>query len=119
MNIKPFNIEALRLMASGETEPVIEIVPGQIVTRKRLEKVKVIDGVIVPDISRDILKLVVVERHKATGNIGLGLVTGFGLKKGLWLHLLPTILIILLLSAPMMRIYSLPLRRLRGFRVVW
>jgi len=36
----------------------------------------------VPDIGRDILKLVVVERHQATGNIGLGLVTGFGLKRG-------------------------------------
>jgi len=36
----------------------------------------------VPDTERDILKLVVVERHKATGNIGLGLVKGFGLKKG-------------------------------------
>jgi len=82
VNIKPFNIEALRLLASGETEPVIEIVPGQIITRKRVEPVKVIDGVVVPDTSDDILKLVVVERHKATGNIGLGLVTGFGLKKG-------------------------------------
>lgn len=82
VNIKPFNIEALKLMASRETEPVIEIVPGQITTRKRLERVKVIDGVVMPDVSRDILKLVVVERHKATGNIGLGLVTGFGLKEG-------------------------------------
>ena len=82
VNIKPFNIKALRLLASGETEPVIEVVPGQIITRKRLEKVKVVDGVIVPDTSRDILKLIVVERHKATGNIGLGLVTGFGLKRG-------------------------------------
>ncbi|TET16428.1 MAG: adenine deaminase, partial [Dehalococcoidia bacterium] len=82
VNIKPFNIEALKLLASGETEPVIEIVPGQIITKKRVERVKVLDGIIVPDISRDILKLVVVERHKATGNIGLGLVMGFGLKKG-------------------------------------
>ena len=82
MNIKPFGIEALRLLALRETEPVIEIVPGQIITKKRMEKVKVADGAIMPDISRDILKLVVVERHKATGNIGLGLVTGFGLKKG-------------------------------------
>jgi len=31
---------------------------------------------------RDLLKLVVVERHRATGNIGKGLVKGFGLKKG-------------------------------------
>ena len=35
-----------------------------------------------PDISRDILKLVVVERHHAMGNIGLGLAKGFGLKRG-------------------------------------
>ena len=82
VSIKPFAVEALRLSASGESGLVIEIVPGQIITRKRVERVKVIDGVIVPDISRDILKLVVVERHKATGNIGLGLVTGFGLKRG-------------------------------------
>ena len=82
INIKPFNIEALRLMALGETKPVIEVVPGQIITKKRIEKVKVCDGIIVPDISRDILKLVVVERHRATGNIGLGLVKGFGLKRG-------------------------------------
>ena len=82
VKIKPFDIEALRLLASGETEPVIEIVPGQIITRKRVEKVGVKDGVIMPETGRDILKLVVVERHKATGNIGLGLVAGFGLKRG-------------------------------------
>jgi len=82
VNIRPFNKEALRFEASGETELVIEVVPGQIITRKRIEKVKVLDGIVVPDVSRDILKLVVVERHRATGNIGLGLVMGFGLKQG-------------------------------------
>lgn len=82
MNIKPFTKESLKLLASGKTELVIEVVPGQIFTRKRVVTVKITDGVIIPDISRDILKLVVVERHRATGNIGLGLVTGFGLKKG-------------------------------------
>jgi len=82
VNIKPFGIDVLKLAASGEEKAVIEIVPGQIVTRKRIEKVRVSGGFIVPDINRDILKLVVVERHRATGNIGLGLVTGFGLKRG-------------------------------------
>jgi len=82
VNIKPFNIEALRLPASGEAEPIIEIVPGQIITRKRRERIKASHGAIMPDTERDILKLVVVERHKATGNIGLGLVTGFGLNRG-------------------------------------
>jgi len=82
VNIKPFGMEALRLSSSGEAELVIEIVPGQIVTRKKMEKVRVSNGVVIPDPGRDILKLVVVERHRATGNIGLGLVTGFGLKRG-------------------------------------
>lgn len=82
VNIKPFTIEALKLPPSGEAETIIEIVPGQIITRKRMEKIKATRGVINPDLGRDILKLAVVERHKATGNIGLGLVAGFGLKRG-------------------------------------
>ena len=82
VNIKPFNIGALRLSASGEVMPIVGVVPGQIITRKKIARVKVINGAITPDTSRDILKLVVVERHKATGNIGLGLVSGFGLRKG-------------------------------------
>jgi len=65
-----------------ESYPVIEIIPGQIVTKKALENIKVVDGAVMPDVERDILKLVVVERHKASGNIGVGLVKGFGLKKG-------------------------------------
>jgi adenine deaminase len=67
---------------SDESHPVIEIVPGQIVTRKAMEKVKILDGAVMPDLERDILKLVVVERHKASGKIGVGLVKGFGLKRG-------------------------------------
>ncbi|HEY78157.1 MAG TPA: adenine deaminase [Dehalococcoidia bacterium] len=82
MNIKPFDIGALRLVPSGETGLVIEVVPGQIVTRKVRERVRVVDGTVVADTERDVLKLVVVERHRATGNIGLGLVRGFGLKQG-------------------------------------
>jgi adenine deaminase len=82
VNIKPFSIAALQLLASGENEPVIEIIPSQIITRKKLEVFEVSNGLITPDISRDILKLVVIERHQATGNIGVGMVTGFGLKKG-------------------------------------
>jgi adenine deaminase len=77
VRVKPFSIEALKYTASGEAESVIEIVPGQIITRKRMKKIGA-----APDLEQDILKLVVVERHKATGNIGVGLVSGFGLKKG-------------------------------------
>lgn len=82
MNIRPFPIEALRLKAKGESMPVIEIIPGQIVTRKVIEKVKTNDGMVISDTENDLLKLVVVERHHSTGNIGLGMVRGFNLKKG-------------------------------------
>jgi adenine deaminase len=82
VNIKPFSVEALRLRPRGESYPVIEVVPGQIITRRRQEPVKTEGGFIVADTERDILKLAVVERHRATGNIGLGLVAGFGLKRG-------------------------------------
>jgi adenine deaminase len=61
---------------------VIQIVPHQIVTKEVLEPPKILDGQIVSDIDRDILKLVVVERHRATGNVGVGFVRGFGLKRG-------------------------------------
>ena len=82
VNIKPFDLEALKIPARGKTFPIIEVVPGQIVTKRREEEVRIENGFIQPDLERDILKLVVVERHRATGNIGRGLVKGFGLKKG-------------------------------------
>jgi len=82
VNIRPFTVKDLKLRDKGETRPVIGVVPGQIITRKKLLKVQVIDGLTVADTARDVLKAVVVERHKATGHIGRGLVTGFGLKKG-------------------------------------
>jgi adenine deaminase len=82
VNIKPFDIKALKIPASKKNRLIIEIVPGQIITKSIKAEPKAKDGFVVPDTERDILKLVVVERHKASGNIGLGLVKGFGLKKG-------------------------------------
>jgi adenine deaminase len=82
VNIRPFSLADLRLQTRGETFPVIEVVSGQIITRSRIAKVKTENGCIQSDTSSDILKLVVVERHKASGNIGRGLVSGFNLKRG-------------------------------------
>ena len=61
---------------------VIEVVPNQIVTRQILVKPRAEGGEVVTDIERDLLKLVVVERHHATGNVGVGFVRGFKLKSG-------------------------------------
>ncbi len=72
----------LSMPYDGREFPVIELVPGQIITKKRYTMPTVSGGAIVSDPERDILKLVVVERHRGTGNIGRGLVAGFGLKRG-------------------------------------
>jgi adenine deaminase len=66
----------------GKKIKVIEIVPQQIITRTAIVAPKVEDGEIVADTRRDILKLVVLERHRATGNVGVGFVRGFKLKRG-------------------------------------
>ncbi|MFC1845874.1 adenine deaminase [Chloroflexota bacterium] len=82
VNVKPFDIDALKMPAEKASLPIIEIIPGQIVTKKSSGNVRTENGLIVADADNDILKLVVVERHKSTGNIGLGMVKGFGLKQG-------------------------------------
>jgi adenine deaminase len=61
---------------------VIEHIPQQIITHQLFLEPKLENGLVVADINRDILKLAVVERHNASGNIGLGLLKGFGLKSG-------------------------------------
>lgn len=61
---------------------VIGIVPNQIITRQLIESPKVEQGQVVADVARDILKLVVVERHRATGKVGVGFVRGFKLRNG-------------------------------------
>ena len=74
--------QKLSMPHDGHEFPVIELVPGQIITKKRYMMPSISGGAMVSDPERDILKLVVVERHRGTGNIGKGLVKGFGLKRG-------------------------------------
>ena len=61
---------------------VIDLFPDQIINTRTQAELNVVDGGVVPDISRDILKLAVVERHGKNGNIGVTFVKGFGLKNG-------------------------------------
>jgi adenine deaminase len=82
VHIAPLGPEAFVLRTSERRVPVIEIVPGQIITRKIMAGVRLEDGLVLADTERDILKLAVVERHHTTGNVGLGLVKGFGLQRG-------------------------------------
>jgi adenine deaminase len=74
--------DAFDLGPGGERVRVIEIVRGQLITRAVEETPPLLDGRIVCDPERDLAKLAVVERHHATGRIGVGLVRGFGLRSG-------------------------------------
>ncbi|MDN5363698.1 MAG: adenine deaminase [Eubacteriales bacterium] len=74
--------EKLKVKAEGEKIKVIGLIPNQIVTEKLYLDAKVEEGLVVADPSRDIVKIAVIERHRGTGNVGVGFVRGLGLKKG-------------------------------------
>jgi adenine deaminase len=95
VNIKPFNVGDLKLKVKSADCRIIEAVPGQIITRSSRATMPLKDGCVEADVTRDILKLAVVERHHASGRIGLGLISGFGLKRVRWPPLSPMIRIIL------------------------
>ncbi|MCX6023632.1 MAG: adenine deaminase [Chloroflexi bacterium] len=78
----PVREDALALASTLDPFPVIDVVPGQIVTRRADLAPLRENGHIVADTERDLLKIVVAERHHRTGNIGRALIRGFGLKRG-------------------------------------
>ena len=82
INIKGIRKEDLKIPMNGNMANVIGIVPYQVVTKHFKLQVAVRNGEVISDIENDILKLAVFERHHGTGNVGLGLVKGLGLKSG-------------------------------------
>jgi adenine deaminase len=78
----PLAPDSLRIPDPGGEITIVGATSGQIVTERIVERPTVRDGEVVADPSRDLAKLVVVERHHATGNVGVGLVRGFGLQRG-------------------------------------
>jgi adenine deaminase len=83
VKIKSLAPSSFHLPLRGGRAWVMEIVPDQIITRKlSLPVKKDPTSMAVSDPEADILKLAVIERHKASGNVGLGLVKGLGLKAG-------------------------------------
>jgi len=72
----------LQIQAREGKARVIRVIPHQIVTGAEEMTPSLHQGQVVADPSRDLLKIVVIERHTGSGRVGLGLVTGMGLKKG-------------------------------------
>ena len=67
---------------AGVTANVIGLVPHQIVTKHLRMPVRTEAGCAVSDPENEILKLAVFERHQASGQVGVALMHGFGLRRG-------------------------------------
>ena len=83
---REFTREDLAIKVDNRVENVkvnvIEVYPGSTLTRKRVEELKVVNGIISSDPERDIMYATVIDRHHATGNIGKGFIKGLGFKAG-------------------------------------
>lgn len=75
-------LKKLALPATGNKANVIGIVSNQIATDKLVLSPPVVGGCYTADPGQDLAKLAVVERHTASGRVGVGLVKGFGIKQG-------------------------------------
>jgi adenine deaminase len=82
VRIRSIRKQDLRIRAKTGQARVIELIPDQIETKHRILPVSAQDGFISSDTEKDIIKLLVIERHKSTGNMGVGLVKGFGIRSG-------------------------------------
>ncbi len=71
-----------RIPARGRRIHVIGVIPDQLITPHLIEEARILDGDAVADPERDLLKIAVIERHRATGQMGLGFVKGIGLRRG-------------------------------------
>ena len=80
----PITVEELQLKeTTGTHQRVIDMVAHELITKERIEEWKELPGVAPGvDISRDIVKLVAIERHKNTSHVGLGFLGKYGLKRG-------------------------------------
>ncbi len=68
--------------AGQGTARTIGVIAGQVITEELHLEPKAENGQVVSDPARDLLKIAVVERHVGSGNVGVGLVTGIGLRQG-------------------------------------
>ncbi len=82
VNIAPLADTSFEVRGPASHIRVMRIIPGQLVTGNDVMEPTMWDGRIVADPGRDLVKIAVVERHHATGRVGVGFATNVGLKKG-------------------------------------
>lgn len=82
-HVKDFSADKLHMHLKSDCVHVIELIPGSVASKKETARITLTkDGDFQYDASQDIVKVAVVERHHCTGNVGLGLLRGYGIKAG-------------------------------------
>lgn len=82
VHIKPFTVEDLALHLSSENAKVISLKNHDLVTECSVRKVVLTDGIFDCKKNPGIQKIIVMERHKATGKIGKALIENYGIRGG-------------------------------------
>lgn len=82
VNIKWLTKEDFAIPDKGKPVRVIEVHRESLLTGHGIARIPAEDGLLVPDLEHDILKIFVIERHTGSGNIGKGFIRGLGLTRG-------------------------------------
>ncbi|NOY86916.1 MAG: adenine deaminase [Deltaproteobacteria bacterium] len=85
INLKMITNDYLRILFSvpNPMARVMEVVPGSLLTKGSIEEIRTDqDRFFLHDSSKDLASLFVLERHHGSGRCGMGLVRGFGLRRG-------------------------------------
>jgi adenine deaminase len=82
VNLAPVDATSFRIPGGPAKIRVIRVIPAQLLTGSDALEPCLRDGHLVADPERDLVKIAVIERHHASGRIGLGFATKVGLKRG-------------------------------------
>jgi adenine deaminase len=82
VSLAPVDAKSFRISAGPKRIRVMHVIPGQLLTGSEAVEPSVKEGCIVADPARDLVKIAVLERHHASGRVGLGFATNVGLRRG-------------------------------------
>lgn len=82
VHLPKVTVDDLTLPLSQSLVNIIDIIPHQIITKKLVAHVDIVDGEFVPSVEKDFLKIAVFERHLHRGTKSVAIVHGLGLQAG-------------------------------------
>ena len=82
MKLKELKEEDLRIKVEGSKIRAIRTAANTLITEEEILPVNEKKGEIVSEPDRDLLKMVVIERHRGSGRKGFGFIRGIGLRRG-------------------------------------